>query len=481
MKSISTKRYNQTKQHSNNQDAARSFFGPSTIQPKLEIGKPDDEYEKEADQVADAVMRMPDPKGERIQRKCKECEEEEEKKVRRKEESGEIPENSLSQVEEVIHSSNGKPLDVQTRAFMEPRFGYEFSNVKMHTDSLAAESAHSINALAYTSGNNIVFGKNQYSPQSSGWKKLLAHELVHVVQQNKNHSFHSIINRLCTPSTTCSVPISGSAVSFSSTEEATELGPRDRRKRMTPARALSSGHGGRARQLEIFLQGQSPGRLSNIHGIFIDWDMSSGTEAFTESCTDWINEGLPPGTIPPGMVGATKPCVFVHGILNQQALQFNHGASVIGGLSREEWRINTLQTLTHETQHVIFDTSAHSTPPGITTTTCTRAAISFELSELSAQLSEFPFMFRAIPSGAPATDPSRVRLQNWFNNFVNNSSEGLKGILTSIGCKCECTEVDAFVTDTFNFTSTSWTAAEKSAFNAELQNPAWGVIWPLIP
>jgi hypothetical protein len=78
-----------------------------------------------------------------------------------------------------------------SRKFFEPRFGHDFSNVKLHTDPDAAESAQSINALAYTSGNNIVFNTGQYSPGSESGKKLMAHELTHVVQQggaiqNKN-------------------------------------------------------------------------------------------------------------------------------------------------------------------------------------------------------------------------------------------------------------------------------------------------------
>jgi hypothetical protein len=250
---------------------------------------------------------------------------------------------------------------------------------------------------------------------------------------------------------------------------------------MTPARALSTGHGGKAKQLEIFLQSQDPGRLSNIQGIFIDMDMSPGTGALTSDCASWIADSLPAGTVPPGMAGATKPCVFVHGSLNQEALQFNNGAPTVGGISREEWRIATLRTLTHETQHVIFDTTVHPTPGGIVAPTCTRAAISFELTELSAQLSEFPIVFRAIPVGAPAADPSRIRLQNWFNSFVNDASEGLRGMLTTIGCSCECADVDAFVTDTFNFTSAGWSAAERTAFNTELKKPVWGISWPVSP
>jgi hypothetical protein len=90
---------------------------------------------------------------------------------------------ATSLVKPVI-SSQGKPLDEQTRAFMEPRFGHDFSQVRVHTDTQASESARAINASAYTVGNNIVFGSHQYAPETSQGQKLLAHELTHVVQQN---------------------------------------------------------------------------------------------------------------------------------------------------------------------------------------------------------------------------------------------------------------------------------------------------------
>jgi hypothetical protein len=67
---------------------------------------------------------------------------------------------------------------------MENRFGYDFSQVRIHTDQIAAKSASAINALAYTSGNDIVFNQGQYAPGISGGKQLLAHELTHVVQQD---------------------------------------------------------------------------------------------------------------------------------------------------------------------------------------------------------------------------------------------------------------------------------------------------------
>jgi hypothetical protein len=85
-------------------------------------------------------------------------------------------------VQEVLRSS-GQPLDAATRAFMEPRFGHDFSQVRIHTDARAAESARAVNALAYTVGQDVVFAVNRYSPCTADGQKLLAHELVHTMQQ----------------------------------------------------------------------------------------------------------------------------------------------------------------------------------------------------------------------------------------------------------------------------------------------------------
>jgi len=78
---------------------------------------------------------------------------------------------------------SGSSLPNSSKEFFESRFGYDFSNVRVHDDPAAEKSAQSINALAYTSGNNIVFNKGQYSPGTDTGNKLLAHELTHVVQQ----------------------------------------------------------------------------------------------------------------------------------------------------------------------------------------------------------------------------------------------------------------------------------------------------------
>lgn len=85
-------------------------------------------------------------------------------------------------VNEALHS-NGQALDPSTRTLMESRFGHDFSQVRVHSDAKAAASARAVNASAYTVGQDIIFGTNQYRPSRSTGRKLLAHELVHVVQQ----------------------------------------------------------------------------------------------------------------------------------------------------------------------------------------------------------------------------------------------------------------------------------------------------------
>ncbi len=161
------------------------------FQPKLTINQPNDTYEVEADAMADKVMRMNMPSNavqlmplpiSSVQRKCAHCEEEQ--KMQRKEmNSSETTADAGLESYVGSLNSGGQALSPEARSFYEPRFGYDFSNVKIHVDSVAAKSAQSINALAYTSGNNIVFNSGQYAPNTESGKRLLGHELTHVVQQ----------------------------------------------------------------------------------------------------------------------------------------------------------------------------------------------------------------------------------------------------------------------------------------------------------
>lgn len=117
-----------------------------------------------------------------LHRKCAECEEEE--KLNRKETSSDKTSVSNDN-ENYINSLNGKgnELSSNEKSFFESKFGYDFSDVRVHTDSTASQSAKDLNALAYTHENNIVFGSNQYQSNTDSGKRLLAHELTHVIQQ----------------------------------------------------------------------------------------------------------------------------------------------------------------------------------------------------------------------------------------------------------------------------------------------------------
>jgi hypothetical protein len=95
-------------------------------------------------------------------------------------------EDSFGVVPPIVHDvlrSAGQPLDAPTRALLEPHFGHDFSQVRVHADGKAADSARAVNASAYTVGRDLVFGAGQYAPRSAEGRQLIAHELTHVIQQ----------------------------------------------------------------------------------------------------------------------------------------------------------------------------------------------------------------------------------------------------------------------------------------------------------
>jgi len=185
-------------QHAN----VQSILHGSRIQPKLRVGQPNDKYEQEADQVAEQVMRMPAPQPSSsvsglpltngtkpgiIQRTCAACTKDEDL-IQAKTTNGVTPEITPA-IGTGIQSlqSGGQPLSKSERSFFEPRIGADFSDVRVHNDMRAARVAQSINARAFTHGHNVVFGAGEYSSGSDSGKRLLAHELTHVVQQGGSH------------------------------------------------------------------------------------------------------------------------------------------------------------------------------------------------------------------------------------------------------------------------------------------------------
>ncbi len=146
------------------------------LQTKPTANQPGDVWEREADQMADAVLRQ------RTSPEAAPKKPGQTPPFRRTPvapPSSEIP----ASVGTVLESA-GQPLETQTRATMESRFGHDFSQVRVHADAQAAKSAQSVNALAYTVGQDIAFGTGRYAPNTQAGQKLLAHELTHVVQQS---------------------------------------------------------------------------------------------------------------------------------------------------------------------------------------------------------------------------------------------------------------------------------------------------------
>ncbi len=166
-------------------------------QAKLKISQPDDIYEQEADQISDQVMRIGFEKGKKVTQ-CREN-----NLIRGFEVSGDIAREINS-----LHG-RGSPLDPPTRAFMESRFGHDFSQVRVHSDARAANLARSINALAFTTGRDLVFETGQYIPGTDSGKRLLAHELAHVVQQDGHSTGLGIFRvsaSMCAKPSSCAAP-----------------------------------------------------------------------------------------------------------------------------------------------------------------------------------------------------------------------------------------------------------------------------------
>jgi len=170
----------------------------NVVQAKLTVNAPGDIYEQEADRIADEVIS--DEKSQ-VQRQEEEEEEEEEVQVQRQEEEEEVQAQSAEGQPDTVSESiearidnargSGHPLSENVREPMEQAFGADFSDVRVHTDSEANLLNQQLSAKAFTTARDIFFRQSEYSPGSDTGKKLIAHELTHVVQQEGNKSLKS--------------------------------------------------------------------------------------------------------------------------------------------------------------------------------------------------------------------------------------------------------------------------------------------------
>ena len=150
------------------------------LQTKLKISEPGDSYEREADRIADQVMATPahpaiSGASPRIQRV-----------------SGQLPGQPVARPASVDQALTGpgRALEPVLQQDMEQRFGYDFSQVRVHAGAAAAQSAREVNAHAYTVGHNMVFGAGRFAPGTPQGRRLIAHELTHVVQQSGSEGIH---------------------------------------------------------------------------------------------------------------------------------------------------------------------------------------------------------------------------------------------------------------------------------------------------
>ena len=461
------------------------------VQPKLTINPPNDRYEQEADRIADQVVsdRPPQHTGPQavsplVQRQSESEEEEEEIQTKSNSASTTNHGQSTAQSAADAVSSGGRPLALAERGFFEPRFGRDLSAVRVHDGARAGAAAHDINARAYTLGHHIAFAPGEFSPGTTGGRRLIAHELAHTLQQTGSVS-RQVQRAVCSTAATCAAPIPGSPGEFSDREAAREARSRTRRKGMNPTRARRTGHAGHARQLETLLAAHDASRMSSIHGIFIDADLSRGTAAMIGDCSDWAADSLPATDADPdGFAGASKECMFVPGHLNRQALAFNSGRRRVGGSPASVWLTEALNTLIHETEHVRFDTTIEPglpTPGSVATPTCTKAAVRHPLSEIVSIISEFPLNFDAAEAEARPRGPAHRRLEKFLNGAVASTSESFNGAMLAMGCKCDCDEVDSFVVQSVDAVTTAWTDPQKDRFRIGVKARMPGPVRPIWP
>jgi hypothetical protein len=452
------------------------------IQPKLLIGAVDDPLEHEADEAADQVMRMPDPDMSvaaappQVSRKCAACEEED-KKLHAKS-NGALAQGAEAPASVYqVRSSVGRPLDPASRAFFEPRFGQSFSGVRIHDDSLAADSARSVGALAYTVGQHVVFGPGQSGLESEARLRLLAHELAHVVQQRETGQ---LVRRTpCRSAAECKVSTPGNPSTFGADVDKAETA-RAATLSTAPAgskeAALQARMGERAVHFENLLTSHGTPLRPEVAGFFVNSHSDPNVVgAQTTQCSNF--PGGSPGTPP---APADKFCVQIPAETEDEAAALD----IVGPPSAKQAEETALLLGmgVHEMQHAKFD--AVQEDPAIRTIAA-EADCSLDtkippaddveglLSEISAITGEFPVFFKNIAhTQNPAATLEREEQRQAFD-----PDESLLGAIKTLQCGCSCATVETFVTQAVNQTTAGWPADQLQAYLKTMTMRIPG-IWP---
>jgi hypothetical protein len=487
----------------------------------LRIGDPNDAYEREADRVADEVMsggaarrhwslstmRTAAP----LQRTCacggsagstgvcEECKQKkEEPTVQRKAAGTAGPALAPPIVHDVL-SSPGQPLDRAARNFFEPRFGADFSRVRVHLGSRAASSAGAVHAHAYTVGNDIVFGEGRYSPGSPPGRKLLAHELAHISQQGpllyrqpepggdaakrplRPHDPRPKFSPTgaCYGSAICKDLVTPSKLLAEVEGDPENEAKRESRrqacqKRPPDAACTADGHGAVARETAKLLHDYDASRPAPGVKILVDKDLPTRFRALTILCETFM----------PPVTGA-KDCITVPDTMEQQAAEFNNTMHPqIGGEERGKWRERALEKLVHESEHTRFRAAFRKGEFPAIESGCVTDDTMSAMNELSAMLTEFALRMERIRTSVGLSPEDREKeLDEWREHRILGTKQSITVSLRTVRCACNCDEANRMIREAVEFTTASWTQQQKNELHREMRDPRWSDLdlrWPFV-
>ena len=286
--------------------------------------------------------------------------------------------------------------------------------------------------------------------------------------------------RACLPAAECATPHSSLQDFVKNTESKPENVSKAAKRQADCAAGkpacTADGHAAIATALTKLMQDRSPSRLNYVSGIFVNKDLPADYGAVTVDCATFV-PALPQN-------GGNSYCTTVPASMEAEAKQYaDPNIKTIGGVPRYTWWTRTLITLTHETEHGRFDSAADDpakTPlSGPSTGTCRPEDVESDLSEMAAQMSEFPILLRRLQ---PFPDAIRKkRLQSWFHYHLNNGAEDVTGTLKSLRCRCDCADVDRYIKQVVNFAQAGWNSYEKWTYHTEMKDPSHNLNWPVDP
>jgi hypothetical protein len=481
----------------------------------LRIGETNDVYEQEADRAAEEVVTASAGRSHwslptlssapPLQRKCscgssggsggecEECKQKKEQTLQRKAAGPAGPAMAPPVVHDVLNSP-GQPLDKATRDYFEPRFGYDFSRIRVHTDATARTSATAVQALAYTVGSHIVFNDGRYAPTGIEGRKLLAHELAHTVQQRRGLFRKTPPDRPLPPhDPTASAPAAGacygsaickdlkrpSKLLAEAKDDPANKTKRDQRKqacnkRPPEAACIADGHGAPATQAQSLLKAYDASRPPAGVKLVVDRDMEQDFGALTIKCANFV----------PPITGATD-CITIPEQMEKEATQFNTTADKsIGGMERGKWRERTLEILVHESEHTRFRAAFRGNTLLATLPGCANTDAVSAMNELAAMLTEFRLRMERIRGSVALSSEDRAKEMNeWRDHRIRGTEQSITVSLRTVRCVCQCDDANKMIRETIEFATSSWTQQEKNDLHREIRDPRWNDLdlrWPFV-